>query len=233
MGIGQKLDAFYTKCHYEYFGFAGVAILGICTYIAIVTFTGNRSEPYSIFNHYVSELGTITPPMGWVFNLGLIIGVPAVLIFMEGTRSILKSRIAHTGRIFGIMTGIGGFFVGVFPGNIATIVPHAIAAAVFFLGGGLAISLLSLALLKQADTRMSKIVGYAGLIVLGIFIAFPIIAVMTTGGVTSFEKIIAYVTSDRPIFAADAFFEWLTLLSVVAWTFLAAIEAMTRHRYKQ
>ncbi len=230
MGFGDKLNAFYAKYRYEYFGFAGVAILGICTLIACFGFIGLRGEPYSILNHYVSELGTVTSSLGWVFNMGLIVGPPAILLFMEGTHTILQSRLASIGRGFGIVTGIGGFFVGVFPGNLATFIPHAIAAAVFFFGGGLSVGLLALALLRQAENRASKGVGYAGLAVLGIFVAFPFVASITSGGLATLDRLLTFVTSERPPFAADAFFEWLTLFSIIAWIFFAALEAYARSR---
>ncbi len=230
MGLGEKFDAFYAKHHQEYFGLAGVAILGVCTLVACLGFTGLRGEPYSILNHYISELGTVTSQYGWIFNLGLIVGVPFILLFLEGTRTNLHSRLAQIGRGFGIMTGIGGFFVGVFPGNIGTLVQHGIAAMIFFLGGGLSVGLLSLALLREADTRSSKWVGRAGLVALGIFVAFPVVSAIVAGGMTSFERIIAYVTSDRPPFAADAFFEWLTLFSIIAWSLLAALETKARRQ---
>ncbi|HMF34358.1 MAG TPA: DUF998 domain-containing protein [Candidatus Lokiarchaeia archaeon] len=226
MNFGEKLDMFFAKYRYEYFGIIGCAIIATCTFITTLSFTGNNGEPYSIFNHFISELGTIESQWAWIFNLGLIVGVPFFFLFLIGTRTIVQSRLASIGRVFGGVAGIGGFLVGIFPGNPATLVEHLVAGSLFFLGGGLVVVTLSAAIFRQKESRVERWVSGVGFTIAGIFLAFLIVTVDTQGSTDTITMLLVYVTHPRPVFYASAFFEWSVLIGILIWVLLAALASI-------
>jgi hypothetical membrane protein len=228
MMLGEKLDVFFAKYRFEYFGIVGCAVVAICTLVTALGFTGWHGEPYSLVNHYISELGSIESQWAWVFNVGLIAGVPFIFVFMLGTRAALQSRLAGIGRVIGSVASIGGFFVGIFPGNLATLPEHLAVAIMFFVGGGLAVLLLSVEILRQDKSTSARCISSFGLVVAGIFITF--LGVAAANGGTDLEgNIITFVANARPAFYLSAFLEWLILIGILGWVFLVSATFLHRN----
>ena len=56
-------------------GITGSLVVLVCLVTAMVVYRGKNGERYSIWRHFVSELGEVgVSKFAWVFNAGLIIG---------------------------------------------------------------------------------------------------------------------------------------------------------------
>ncbi len=222
MPIGLKLDAFFVKYRPEYFGIIGCLIIGVGCIIAAAGFAGYQGEPYSLLNHFISELGSSESATKWAFNYGLMVGAPAILIFLVGTRILLHSRIADLGRIMGIVTGIGGFLVGVFPGDVDP-VAHAYSGQMFFFGGTAAVGILSIAIARQTKVVLDKWLAIIGLVVVASFSIY--LGYIFTNSLAVVAETSALAES-RPAIMPSAYLEWLPLIGVLAWLFLSALDSL-------
>lgn len=229
MTVGQKLDSFFAKYHYEYFGIIGVAIIAIASIVTAMGYTGLMGEPYSILNHFISELGFVkSSRLAWVFNSGLIVGSPIIGIFLVGTRVTLPSRMGGLGRLVGIGTAVGGALVGVFPADV-NIWGHIVAAMTFFVGGCVTVGILSIAILRQKEIRVSKWLSVLGAAVMLSFALFLAIGFRAPAGEESdFTQIMLMMATTRPEFMLAAFLEWIPLLGVLAWICLTALDSLKR-----
>ncbi len=231
MTIGQRLDRFFAKRHPEYFGIVGCAIIAIACVITAIGFTGYAGEPYSLFNHFISELGFVSESeLAWVFNVGLIVGAPIVGIFLVGTRATIPSRLGSLGRVVGIITAIGGAGVGVFPAD-ANLLGHGLTAMTFFFGGCLTVGIFSLAIFFQKEPRVNKWLSLLGVGVVVSFAAF--LSTMFGGGspgeISALDIMTAF-TQPRDPFMLMAFLEWLPLIGVLAWICLTALDSFQRRK---
>ena len=226
----QKTNKLFSKVRFEYFGMLGCGLISACCVITAIGFVGYINEGYSFLNHFISELGMYTEsPLSWVFNVGLIIGAPAILLFLLGTRTIIPSRLATLGMIIGIGTGIGGFFVGVFPADV-NIVGHSIAAMTFFFGGAATVFTLSIAILLQKETRLDKWLSIVGFGVAACFVLFLVDVFGVRTGLSNISSMGAALASARPTpFWSIPFLEWLPMIGMLAWLFLAAVDSLKRN----
>lgn len=218
-----KMEVIFAKYRPEYFGIIGTTLIGIGCLVAALGFPG-----YSLLNHFISELGAIfESPLQLAFNIALIVGAPLIVIFILGTRMILTSRVAGVGRVVGLITGIGGTLVGVFPMD-AFLVGHVISAMTFFVGGALTIGLLSVAILQQKEVALSKWMSFGGVIVAACFVAFIGTMLYSSQGMTLLMNFQQTMPVPRPIFWDIAFLEWLPLIGILAWLFFAAVIFLRR-----
>ncbi len=229
MTIRLRLDGFFAKHPHEYFGIVGCGIIAVACVITAIGFTGYADEPYSMFNHFISELGFVgESELAWVFNVGLIVGAPIVGIFLVGTRATIPSRLGGLGRIIGIVTAIGGAGVGVFPADV-NIIGHGITAMTFFFGGCLTVGIFSLAIFLQKEPRVNKRLSLLGAGVVFSFAAF--LSILFGGGNPGqLSDIMGALSQPREPFMLTAFLEWLPLLGVLAWITLTALDGLKRRR---
>jgi len=215
---------------YEYFGLFGCGLISACCVITAIGFIGYANEGYSFLNHFISELGMHTEsPLSWVFNMGLIIGAPAILLFLAGTRTIIPTRLATLGTITGIGTGIGGFFVGIFPADV-NIVGHSISAMTFFFGGAVTVSIISIAIARQKEIRMGKWLSILGFCVAACFVLFLVDVFGVRSGLSNVSNMSDALKNNRPApFWSIPFLEWLPLIGMLAWLFFAAIDSLRRN----
>ncbi len=231
MTLGQRLDDFFTKRPPEYFGIVGCAIIAITSVITAIGYTGAMDESYSILNHFISELGFVRDSeLAWVFNIGLIVGAPIVGVFLVGTRVTIPSRTGALGRIVGLITAVGGALVGVFPADL-NIIGHIIAAMSFFVGGCLTVGILSIAILRQKEVRVSKWLSAAGAAVMVSFALFLAIGFQAPAGQESdYAQMMQMMFVSRPDFLLAALLEWIPLLGVLTWICLTALDSLLRRK---
>ena len=128
----------------------------------------------------------------------------------------------------GVITGIGGTLVGVFPMD-TFLVGHVVSAMIFFVGGFFTITFLSVAILQQKEVILSKWLSLGGAIVAICFVAFLAGLFISPQGMTLLINFQHIMPATRPIFWDIAFLEWFPLIGILAWLFLAALTSL---RYK-
>ena len=198
-------------------GMAGAIAILAGSVAAAIAYTGKAGEAYSPLHHFVSELGELgVSALGPEFNVGLIVGGIGFAVFMAMLASSTTGapRVAY--GVVGVIAGIAGFFVGVFPMNFTA--QHGLAAMTFFNLGWIAVALASIDFVRRRDPRFPRRLAVVGGLTVLAFIAFlvsirvdPIIAESALG-----------TPAERPTVWVVPALEWAVIAGILLWTFLVA-----------
>jgi hypothetical membrane protein len=193
-------------------GFIGSAFFAIASLIAGVFYVGTQSEPFSPLNHWVSELGEMgVSSLALVFNIGLFVGGLALALFFFALGRLRSSRLASVYVIVGIVAGVSGALVGVFPMNNRSI--HIVFALGFFVLGWVAVGLASLDIWRRPEARFSRWLPALGALTVAVFLLFLSVYIpyLYTG-----------TGSDRPDVSIATVLEWLVLIGIMGWVLVAS-----------
>ncbi len=197
--------------------FTGVAAITIGSVVAALAYAGSHGESYSPLNHWVSELGERgVSSLAPVFNLGLIVGGVGYAVFMALLAASSNGRVRWAWGAIGVVAGVGGLLVGVFPMNDA--VRHALAALTFFNLGWIAVGLATLDLLARRDPRFPRWLGVIAALTVLAFTGF--LVSLRIDPHLAEEQLAA--PPARPGLWIVPTLEWVVVVGIVAWTALAA-----------
>lgn len=221
-----KLQVSREKIMYQapVLGYLGVFFLAVSLAIVIFTYENSRYS-YSIFNHFISELGhTVDSPFYIVFGAGLCIASIFNIVLVMGLAYYLDNKWSIWAMRIGIFSGLSGFAVGLLPGDLYKIY-HLIAALMFFFGSLVTVTLFAFAIHKDGDNKVPKwyiIPSLVMVVVSVVFLSLP------KGEVQKF-------LANREIFQRPSlwlvpFFEWLVLITLMLWMILIANTLMRFRR---
>jgi hypothetical membrane protein len=200
-------------------GLAAPAVVGGCALATALAYRGTAGEPYSPLNHWISELGEVgVSRLAPVFNAGVVVGGTCLGVFMWSLASARRGRLARAYGRIGVVAGVAGALVGVFPMN--RIVPHAITSTTFFNLATLAVALASVDFAVRPDARFGRAQAGVGAATAVAFAAFALVAAAAIQelGIAALEApAIRYDV--MPIMTL----EWATLLGVMAWVLATAL----------
>jgi hypothetical membrane protein len=188
-------------------GLVGSGAIVIASIVTAIAYTGSAGESYSPFNHFVSELGeTADSELATLFNIGLIVAGLCLVAFMIGLRPRLNGRWGWAVMVLGVIAGVFGALVGVFPMGQSV---HTPVAGVFFLTLMLSVLVFSIAMLADQVPSLPRwLLWPGGVAVVGSLLFLILVA---TGGLDVPSP------GDRPAFLLVTFVEWVALLSTIAW----------------
>ncbi|MCH2022953.1 MAG: DUF998 domain-containing protein [Saprospiraceae bacterium] len=197
-------------------GNIGIIFISVCFFVALLNYN-NSNYNYSIFNHFISELGhTGNSQLYYIFSLGLCVGGPLLGLFIMGLGFHLDNKIGYIASVIGVISSIACVFVGVFPADIY-LRPHLLSALTFFYGNLLATIIFSIAIYTDQKNKIpnwyiipSFLVVTAGFI----FLSLPKDSV-----IEFFKDRNAYI---RPDYWANPIFEWLVFFTLALWIILIA-----------
>ncbi len=201
-----KLDIFYEKFNGGFFALLGVLISIISISTAFVLYTSGDSS-FTIYSHWISDLGYGPNGADVVFNSGMIITSLIMLFFQiylnRNLQTIYgKTKILKLAIISGYISLIGLFFVGIFPLNQFQVL-HGIAADLFFFGGLFSSILLGISEIKTPDVpRFKAIMGFITAFSFGLYIMIAVGAL--------FIPLITGIVK---------FFEWISVGVLLSWMF--------------
>lgn len=198
---------------------AASAILGAL--IAGLAYRGRRGERYSIFNHFISELGEGgVSRLAWVFNLGLILCGACLLPASVSLGLMLPGVLSKLGMAAGIVSAVSLSLVGVFPMNRIT--PHTRAAVTYFRAGLVMALFFTLAILfqRQSPPLLSRWIVLVGLPTVA---AFAYFLVYSRVSYNTPNNPLAPLESERPRVWHMAVSEWAIFLTSVSWFLAIAI----------
>jgi hypothetical membrane protein len=200
-----------------YAGILGASVITIGSIVTAVAYRGAEGERYNPLNHFVSELGELAQSeLAALFNLSLIVGGVCFAVFMGGFAASRRGRLGMVAGGVGVLAGIGGSFVGVFPMDYSA--QHVIAASTFFNLGWIAVGLASLDFVVHRDRRFPIPLAILGLFTVVAFIGF----LREVGGNTTAGGLL--VTPEvRPDVWAMPALEWLTIAGIVSWVLLVGL----------
>jgi hypothetical membrane protein len=134
-------------------------------------YVGSEGEPFSMFNHAVSELGELgISELAWMFNIGMVLAGILFIPFMVGLGLYINNIISKIAAIVGVYSAASIVLVGVYPMNY--LYEHSIAAISFFLSGMVMTLLWGIAILVQKEVKIHKGLSLGGFINMTIFALF-------------------------------------------------------------
>ena len=202
-------------------GFAGAVFAVLGAVIAAAGYRGKAGEPYSPFNHFISELGEVgVSRLAVAFNLGLIFSGVALIPKTNSLGLVLSGWVAKLGMAAGVICAVSLALVGVFPMNRIKL--HGKAAVAYFRSGLAMVVLFSIAIASQpADgavlARGYALAGLPPILSFGSFLVLIGRAYKETD-----EPLEADEGAKRPRFWILAVVEWLVFLTVLLWFLVIA-----------
>jgi hypothetical membrane protein len=194
-------------------GLLGSSIIVLASVVTAIAYTGSKGQPYSPLNHFVSELGEIgVSELAMVFNIALRIGGACFVVFMVGLAVTRTGALRYLYGPTGVIAGIGGALVGVFPMN--ELDKHAVVALTFFVLGLVTVLLASIDFVRSPDPRFPSWLSWLGAATVVAFAIFLVILFGEAGGLAH--------PDDRAAIWPLTIFEWLLLVGILAWVFLTA-----------
>jgi hypothetical membrane protein len=132
----------------RWFGLAGTAVVLLAVSASASRYSGRRGERYSVFNHFVSELGERgVSPFSGAFNVGLIVSGALLLPCCVALGMLIPGAWAKIAMLVSCVAAVSVALVGVFPMN--DLPRHTAAAMTFFRAGLLTILLFGVAIVRQ------------------------------------------------------------------------------------
>ncbi len=197
-------------------GLVGALAIALGSLVTAGFYMGTQNEPFSPLNHWISELGEVgVSRLAGLFNIGLVVGGLAYALFMLALAITRRGWLPWLAAIVGVVAGIAGSMVGVYPMDAPTIGIHRLVALTFFNLGWISVGLASLDLWRRPDPRFSRWLPWVGLLTVVIFIAF----------LSVYLPVLTYTGVDlgRPNFSLATTLEWLVLAGILLWTLFAAL----------
>jgi len=209
----------FGKVSPEIWGLAGSGILLACVLSSRIGYVGKAGESYSFLNHFISELGEVgVSHLAPLFNTGLILGGSVSIVFVVGLGMYVKNTAAKIAMGVGVFSGIAFILVGCFPMN--NLHTHTIVATCFFVSGMLMVAIFSIAIAKQKEAKIPRLFSIAGIVVVGVFIAFLVDSHLM-GHISGHGPL--GVISTRPHIWWRTILEWGVFFAIVSWILLISI----------
>ena len=197
-------------------------MVSACILLTAFAYQGQGGEPYSILNHFISELGeTGVSRWAWLFNFGLVAGGVLFLPFSLGLGLALTGWLSWLGGLAGAVAAISLAGVGIFPMN--NLQPHIVAAMTYFRSGLITVLLFGLAIQLQSKKQilLNKWVNLASLLAVICYSAFLFYMQLPTGeGAQNLD--LSWMVS-RPAVLPLAVLEWSIFFSTILWFAAIAI----------
>ncbi len=197
-------------------GFFGPLIIIIGSLLSAMVYKGKIGERFSFLNHFVSELGEVgISEWALVFNICLFVGGLCITGFMLGTARIFNNRFGLVFGFIGLVTGISGSLVGIFPMNNLDV--H-ISVAMWFFRAALAVS--AIFAIYVFASKQDKFARWTSIPAATIsVITFFFLFVLEPVGSGQNPLVL---TVDRPAFWPNALLEWGIFYSIMIWVLATA-----------
>lgn len=213
---------------YPYLAWGGTLIIMIGVIIASISYKGRKHERYSLFNHFISELGEVgISKNAQAFNIGMIIGGILFLPLMIGLGLRLNTVFGWLGTTFGLVAAISATLVGVF--SMERLTPHRRAAMTFFRSGLLTVLFFTIAIFTQSGEQKLIPLGVniIGIIALASYSTF----LLTVRNKMDKDENPNYILDpqqqpDRPRVWRSAVLEWSIFFSTLIWFVMAGLYSL-------
>ena len=199
-------------------GFIGPMIIIIGSFLASLAYTGRIGERYSFVNHFISELGE-TGVSEWavVFNVSLVIGGVCIVGFMLCAARLFNDRFGLAFGLIGLVTGISGSLVGIFPMN--NLDAHILVAMGFFRTALLVSAMFAVYVIasKQDTFSLWTSIPAASISVITFIFLFLLEPVGSGGNPL-------VLTVERPAFWLNALLEWGIFFAIMIWVLASSFD---------
>lgn len=205
----MNLKDLVNEKHFPLWGLMASIVGLVFILIPQLFYSGSEGEPFSMFNHAVSELGELgVSELAWMFNLGLFLAGILFIPFMIGLGLYLDNIIGKLAAAGGVYSAVSVALVGIYPMNY--MFEHMVTAMSFFLSGMIMTLLWAIAILAQKETRIHKVLSLGGFINMTIFALFLYGPWEEWGGA-------------RPEFSMRITLEWAIYWAIVGYLLVISI----------
>ncbi len=196
-----------------YFGLSGVVIIFLAVLTTAAVYQGRDDEPYSLLNHFISELGERgISKLALVFNVGLILGGLMLALLMAGLGLFLHDSLGYLAAAAGVYAGASCSMVGVFPMN--NLKRHIPVALSFFYSGLVFTSLFSVFILSDPQGKLPLWLLMPSLVTVASFVGFLFLPKrFDPKEVWSLDP----SKFERPRLLLITILEWAVFVSVIGW----------------
>lgn len=171
MSLREELESAMSERRFPLWGISGSVVGLVFVLGAQIPYTGEYGEPFSMLNHFVSELGELgVSEFAFLFNSGMILAGLIFIPFMIGLGLHMDNIVSKIAGAVGVFCAVSIFFVGIFPMNY--IAEHTMAAMSFFFSGMIMVGLWTIAILLQKQAKIHKGFSFGGVINFVIFLLF-------------------------------------------------------------
>ncbi len=189
--------------------------------LAASVYRGKDGKPYSLLNHFISELGEVgVSRFAWAFNWGMILSGAFMLFACVSLGLILPGVWSKIGMGAGVITSVALVFVGVFPMN--NITPHSRAAVTYFRFGLGMVVFFTLAVALQPEPVLPRLFSLAGVPAILAFSTFLVYSNIVYRSEKASDPP-ANPPPPRPRFWPLALSEWMIFLTIVPFFFVIAL----------
>jgi len=208
-------------------GFIGPMIIIIGSLLAALAYTGKIGERYSFLNHFISELGEVgVSEWAVVFNFSLFIGGVCITGFMLGTARIFNNRFGLIFAVIGLVTGISGSLVGIFPMN--NLDAH-ILVAMWFFRAALAVSAIyTIYVIASKQDKFSRWTSIPAASISVITFIFLFVLEPVGSGENPLV-----LTVERPAFWSNALLEWGIFFAIMIWVLATSFDLYSQTKKAQ
>ena len=201
----EKLNKFYEKFPGSYVAYIGFIFSVVFMSIAIVLY---NDPNFTIFTHYISDLGASTRGSALVWNISMILTAPIRLLFGFYLLKFLEDRGAarKTSKItayFMVIAAIGSTVLALNPHDISRVF-HMLGAFIYFIG--VVVIQINIARMELKTENIPKYLPIVGILVVACYILF-----------LGFE-ISELISESFKLLAC--FFEWMAFFAIMAWLLL-------------
>ena len=205
-------------------GLSTCLILYSVIVISAWAYIGEQQQTYSIFNHFISELGSAKfSDYHLVYNIGLICSAIGFGYFTRGIAAYTDTRLNRVGIRLGVLSAV--LCVGVGLVNEDYRIPHLILALGFFSTAAGAVAVFSWSILKEQQNPFPRYTAIHGFLIPVLFLIFM-----------SMPKDLMAVKRDAgPLFVRPdiwwlPFFEWLIFVALTSWIAIVSIKMLHLQR---
>jgi hypothetical membrane protein len=183
------------------------------TILSAANYVGRNQEPFSIRDHFISELGEVgTSQLAHLFNATLMASGAIVVGFMVGMGLHIANRWALAAAGLGIISGVSCMLVGVIPMN--NLLPHVVVSFSFFYSGMAAVVFFTQAIWLDRRNRLPRYLMWPGLLTFASFFALALAPAVL--GLTSIESLDPRRV-ERAALGPIPFIEWCVFAMIIVW----------------
>ena len=204
----ENLDQFYEKFPGSYVAYLGfifsVGFMSLAIYL--------YDDPsFSIFTHYISDLGASTKGSALIWNISMIITAPIRIIFGFYLLKLLETKGANQKSLrviayFMVISAIGSTFIAMNPHDTSRVL-HMFGAFTYFIGVVvIQVNITKIELKTESVPKHLPIVSISVVICYVLFLSFEILEIISE----SFKFL-------------ACFFEWMAYFVLMAWLVLHGI----------
>ena len=205
---------------FPWFGIFGAVVITLASIAAGSVYRGKSEERYSVFNHFISELGEVqVSRLAALFNLGLILCGVSFVIFSIGLGFNLSTLWGWLAAGAGVWAGSSCALVGLNP--MDNLDPHMKAAMSFFRSGLVTMLLFGMAfvLQREGSQLLSPWMSLLSLIGAAVYGAFLLRMGKPREDAEDLEEpaLDPDAIEERPRFWLIAILEWAIFFVTIFW----------------